>query len=79
MPNVVDSVEPQYLTKAQAATYTGLCSRMLDYARERGELEAFKIGKRILISRSSLDAYIRRHRLGIKIEASPDHAGEVTA
>jgi hypothetical protein len=78
MPNIVESVGPQYLTKSQAQIYTGLCERTLDYARERGEVEAFKIGKRVLLSRASLDAYIQRHRIGTSVKDLLQGAGEVT-
>jgi len=65
----LQSVEQQYLTKAQAQTYTGLSERTLDYARERGELGFYKLGKkRVLFKRADLDAYIERHRVGANLD-----------
>jgi excisionase family DNA binding protein len=58
----------RYLTKAQAQVYTGLSERTIDYARERGELPFFKVGKRVLLCRADLDAYLERHRVGADLD-----------
>lgn len=65
---LTQAVERQYLTKAQAQVYTGLSERTLDYARERGELDSYKVGKRVLFSRVSLDVYIQQHRVGADLD-----------
>lgn len=62
MKAVIQAVEQQYLTKAQAQLYTGLSERTLDYARERQELGFYKHGKRVLFKREDLDAWMERHR-----------------
>jgi excisionase family DNA binding protein len=59
------TVEQQYLTKSQACTYTGLSERTLDYARERGELASYRVGKRVLFARASLDRWLDRFRVGV--------------
>ena len=61
-------VERQYFTKSQARAYTGLSERTLDYARERRELDSYKVGKRVLFARASLDAFLERHRVGADLD-----------
>lgn len=62
------AVAQRYFTKPQAQIYTGLSERTLDYARERGELPFFKVGKRVLFSRGDLDAYLKRHLVGADLD-----------
>jgi excisionase family DNA binding protein len=62
------AVEQQYLTKAQAQVYTGLSARTLDYSRERGELPFIKFGKRVLLKKTDLDAWLDRHRAGADLD-----------
>lgn len=66
------AAEHRYLTKAQAQTYTGLSERTLDYARERGELPFFRVGKRVLFKRSEIDAWLEKHRVGVDLDAIVD-------
>jgi len=68
MEKILQAVERQYLTKAQACLYTSLSERTLDYARERGELEWYKVGKRVLLQKKSLDAFLERHRAGADLD-----------
>lgn len=68
----VETVEQQYLTKAQAQTYTSLSERTLDYARERGELTFYKHGKRVLFKKADLDAWMERHRAGTDLDKIVD-------
>jgi excisionase family DNA binding protein len=72
MREVIQAVEQQYLTKAQAQTYTGLSERSLDYARERGELPFIKYGKRVLFKRGDLDTWMERHRAGADLDKIVD-------
>lgn len=68
MDTLIQAVEQQYLTKQQAHFYSGLSERTLDYARQRGELDSYKIGKRVLMKKSDLDAYLERHRAGADLD-----------
>jgi len=68
MKTLIEAVEQQYLTKAQAQTYTGLSERTLDYVRERQELKFYKVGKRVLFKRGDLDAWMERHRAGADLD-----------
>jgi len=79
METTPQAVSQQYLTKQQARLYTGLSERYLDQAREKGELDSYKVGKRVLFARASLDAYLERHHVGIDLQASSGHTGEVSA
>lgn len=68
MRMIIEAVEPQYLTKAQAQIYTGLSERTLDYARERQELAFYKHGKRVLFKKSDLHTWMERHRAGADLD-----------
>jgi len=57
-----------YFTKLEAATYTRLSPRSLDYAREQGKLKAYCVGKRLLFSREDLDAFVRKQRVGADLD-----------
>jgi excisionase family DNA binding protein len=72
MANILQAVEQQYLTKAQAQIYTGLSERTLDYARERNELKFFRVGKRVLFRRGDLDVYIERHSASCDLDKLVD-------
>jgi excisionase family DNA binding protein len=73
MGTFIHAAERGYLTKAQACIYTSLSERTLDYARERGELRFYKLGKkRILFKKDDLDAYIERHRAGADLDKIVD-------
>jgi excisionase family DNA binding protein len=58
--DVTAAVEPQFFTKAQAATYTGLSVRSIDVAREQGTLTFYRHGTRVLLKREDLDRWIER-------------------
>ena len=45
------------------STYSGISRRELDYARAKGRLAYFKVGRRVLYSRADLDEFMRRHRV----------------
>ena len=48
----------QPLTEPEAAWFTRLCERTLRRARNRGELRAARIGRRVLYRRRDLLAYL---------------------
>ena len=73
MQNILQAVEAQYLTKAQACVYTGLSERTLDYARERGELRFYRPGKkRVLFKKSELDTWLEKFRVNLEQEPHPE-------
>jgi len=63
-----------YLNKRDAATYTAVSQRTLDYAVARGELRAFKLtltGSRphkVLFRKQDLDIWIQRQRAGADLD-----------
>jgi hypothetical protein len=56
-------VNPAYLTKNHAEIYSDLKKRSLEDAIRKGYLRAFRIGKKTLIEKISLDEYIRSHEI----------------
>jgi hypothetical protein len=56
-------IEPGYLSKKNSEIYSDLKKRMLEDAIRRGYLRAFRIGKKTLIEKKSLDEYIRSHEI----------------
>ena len=58
----------RYYTKAEAADYTRHSPRTLDYAVERGELRAFKPGKKLIFLQNDLDAWIQRKCTGADLD-----------
>lgn len=61
-----------YFTRAEAANYTRLSLRSIDYARERGELRAFRVGKKVLFAREDLDRFIRAGTIGADLDKMVD-------
>jgi excisionase family DNA binding protein len=57
-----------YLSKQEAQEYTSLSLRTLDYAKERGELPVFKVGRRVLFKRSDLDRWLERFRADVDLD-----------
>lgn len=72
MKNTIQAAQQQYLTKAQAALYSGLSQRTIDYARVRGILSSYKIGKRVLLKRGDIDAWIEQFRVGADLDRLVD-------
>ena len=61
--------EQVYFTKAEAADYLRCSLRMIDYARERNELKAFRLDrKKLLFAREDLDAFVRRRGAGADLD-----------
>lgn len=56
-------LEPVYLTKQHASTISSLKQRSLEQAIRNGWVRAFKIGRKVLIERQSLDDWIRAHEI----------------
>ncbi len=56
-------IEPGYITKRHAEIYSDLKSRSLEDAIRKGKLRAFRIGKKTLIEKASLDDYIHQHEI----------------
>lgn len=52
-------VQPEYLTYADACRYSGLSRQTIWRAIKAGDVEAFKIGRSVKISRRSLEEYVR--------------------
>jgi excisionase family DNA binding protein len=52
--------EQEFLTTEDAATFTGLSRRTLQYWVEIGDIKAIFIGRKCLISAASLRAYLKR-------------------
>ncbi len=54
---------PEYLTKPHAAAIFDLKVRALENAVRAGQIRAFKIGKKVLLERASIDEWIRSHEI----------------
>ena len=63
--------EKLLFSREAAAKATDLSVRAIDYAVETGELEAVRIGKRVMIPRESLIAFCRRGCARIRPAADP--------
>jgi excisionase family DNA binding protein len=58
----VRPLEPAALTIKDAAAYLGISRWTVNRLRASGELEAFRVGAGVRITRASADAYIERQR-----------------
>lgn len=56
-------IEPGYLSKKHAEIYSDLKTRSLEDAIRKGKLRAFRIGKKTLIEKASLDDFIQQHEI----------------
>jgi excisionase family DNA binding protein len=61
--------QQQYFTKLEAAQYLRCSLRLLDYARERNELKAFRLHRKLIFSREDLDAFVRRQGANVDLDA----------
>jgi len=52
-------VKAEYLTYEQARQLTGLSRQTVWRAVKSGEVQAFKVGRSVKISRKSLEAYVQ--------------------
>lgn len=55
--------DARYLTRTEAAEYLRVSDRYLRLETSRGNIAAFKLGRRVLYSREDLDAYMQRNRV----------------
>ena len=53
-------VRPEFLSYEQGHQFTGLSRQAIWRAIRAGDVEAFKVGRRVMISRRSLEDYVRR-------------------
>lgn len=60
----VMAAESRYLTQGEAAAYLRLSVRYLRDETIKGNIDAARIGKRLLYTVEDLDAYVRKHRGG---------------
>jgi excisionase family DNA binding protein len=51
--------EQVYFTKSEAAEYLRCSPRMIDYLREKKKLNSSRVGRKLLFTRSDLDALAR--------------------
>ncbi len=59
------SDHPRFFTVHDAAAYVSLSRRTLDYARCHGELPFIRKGRKVLIDRLDLDAWVLRDRIDV--------------
>jgi len=65
--------EQAYFTKAEAADYLRCSQRMIDYARERNDLRAYRLtAKKLLFAREDLDRFVRGKQAGADLDAIVD-------
>jgi excisionase family DNA binding protein len=55
--------EPAYLTIPHASIVSDLKARLLERAVREGWIRAFRIGRKTLIAKASLDAFIQQHEI----------------
>ena len=61
-----------YFTKSEAATYLRCSLRFIDYARERNELKAFRLNRKLLFAREDLDAFVRKRAANVDLDRIVD-------
>jgi len=59
------SFEFRYLGKKNASAYTGLSTRALDYAKAKGQLQYYRVGRKVLFRKDDLDTFMRRFRVSV--------------
>lgn len=59
-PAALSAVEPEYIKPAAAAEVLGVSHDTVLRAVARGDLEAFRYGRNVRISRAALDEFVRR-------------------
>ena len=55
--------ETRYLTRTEAAEYLRVSDRYLRLETSRGNIAAYKLGRRVLYSVEDLEAYMQRKRV----------------
>lgn len=61
-----------YFTKQEAAEYLRFSPRAIDSLLARGELKAFRPGRKLLFRREDLDAFVQRHPSGTDLNKLVD-------
>jgi len=69
----------KYFTKAEAAEYLRCSIRTIDYLRERNELSAYKLSRKLLFKRNDLDALVEKNRADSDLDKIVDDALRETA
>jgi excisionase family DNA binding protein len=58
--------EKAYLSRKEAAQYLGVCIRVFDQMKARGDIPYSRLtGRRLLFARKDLDAIMRERRIDI--------------
>lgn len=57
--------EKVYFTKQEAAEYTRFSARTIESLLARGELKAFRPGRKLLFRRTDLDAFIQQYPVNV--------------
>jgi hypothetical protein len=60
-----EQVKSGFVGKRAASAYCALGLRTMDYARERGELPFYKVGKKVVYRMSDLDVFMARCRVAV--------------
>jgi hypothetical protein len=74
------TIRDGYLSKQNAAVYADVSPRTLDYAVERGELQAFRLilsgskgkSRKLLFRKANIDAWIARFQVNVNLDAVVD-------
>ena len=64
--------EQVYFTKNEAAQYLRCSLRFIDYARERNELKAFRLNRKLLFARNDLDEFVRKRAANVDLDKIVD-------
>ena len=63
-----------YVDKRDGSRYTGISIRSLDYAREKGDLPYYRVGRKVLFRIDDLDAWMERFRVDpTELDAADAH------
>ena len=60
-----EPVKTGFVPKRTAAKYCALSQRTIDYARERGELPYYKVGRKVVFLVRDLDIFMKRCRVAV--------------
>ena len=59
---MLDSVEPEFMTKAEAASYLRISIRTLDRWREESRVRTYRFGDLVRLRRSEVHSLLRLER-----------------
>lgn len=64
---LTDGARPRgYVDKAMASTYCCVSVRSLDYAKSRGELPYYRLGRKVVFALDDLDEWLAQHRIDVR-------------